>query len=261
MAVPTDRVARILGLRPGIRSVADIAEAVESGLPKQSLERVVERAGVEGPARAKLMHRVVPAATYKRRHRLKLVEGELYPALAERRTRMPCEPPGARAATLNFNSVHGGEPEPGDANPAPVVADSCRLVLDRRYLVEEDLEAVKAEIVALLERTRAGRSGIDYALREVMTFAPTMTEPDAPVVRALDHFIHQVFAKPSTHIASPGTYDQKHIDRIGRLHNCIAYGPGILDLAHQPDEYVGITDMLDSAKVMGSALADLLVAS
>ena len=56
----------------------------------------------------------------------------------------------------------------------------------------------------------------------------------------------------------PGTYDQKHIDRIGKLHNCIAYGPGILDLAHQPDEYVGITDMLDSAKVMALALNNLL---
>ena len=60
------------------------------------------------------------------------------------------------------------------------------------------------------------------------------------------------------HVVSPGTYDQKHIDRIGRLKDCIAYGPGILDLAHQPDEYVGIDDMVDSAKVMAFALDDLL---
>ena len=57
---------------------------------------------------------------------------------------------------------------------------------------------------------------------------------------------------------SPGTYDQKHIDRIGRLKNCIAYGPGVLDLAHQPDEWIGVQDMLDSAKVMGQALITLL---
>ena len=82
MAIPADRVARILGLRANVRSVADIADAVESGLPKHSLERVVDRAGIEGPARLKLMHRVVPAATYKRRHRLKLVEGERTERLA-----------------------------------------------------------------------------------------------------------------------------------------------------------------------------------
>lgn len=82
MAVPTERVARILGLKPTVRSVADIAEAVESGLPKQSLERVVERSGIEGPGRLKLMYRVVPAATYKRRLRLKLVESEKTERLA-----------------------------------------------------------------------------------------------------------------------------------------------------------------------------------
>jgi putative toxin-antitoxin system antitoxin component (TIGR02293 family) len=82
MAVPADRVARILGLKPTVRSVADIADAVESGLPKQSLERVVDRAGIEGPARVKLMQRVVPAATFKRRQRLKLVESEKTERLA-----------------------------------------------------------------------------------------------------------------------------------------------------------------------------------
>ncbi len=56
---------------------------------------------------------------------------------------------------------------------------------------------------------------------------------------------------------SPGTYDQKHIARIGHLHDCIAYGPGILDLAHQPDEFVGIDDMVESAKVMAIALSAL----
>ncbi|MEX0735697.1 MAG: antitoxin Xre/MbcA/ParS toxin-binding domain-containing protein [Steroidobacteraceae bacterium] len=82
MAVPAERVARILGLKSTVRSMAAIADAVESGLPKQSLERVVERAGFQGPARLKLMHRVVPAATFKRRNRLKLVESEKTERLA-----------------------------------------------------------------------------------------------------------------------------------------------------------------------------------
>ena len=64
--------------------------------------------------------------------------------------------------------------------------------------------------------------------------------------------------KDPDYVVSPGTYDQKHIDRIGRMHNCIAYGPGILDLAHQPDEYVGVDDMLQSAEVMGLTLVQLL---
>jgi succinyl-diaminopimelate desuccinylase len=87
---------------------------------------------------------------------------------------------------------------------------------------------------------------------------PTMTERDAPVAAALARAVEAVFGRAPEFVVSPGTYDQKHIDRIGRLRNCVAYGPGILDLAHQPDEYVGVDDMLDAAAVMALALGELL---
>lgn len=189
---------------------------------------------------------------------LTLLEKELVPALETRRTRMPCVPEGARQATLNLNSIHGGQPEPFDGLPAPVVADRCRLVLDRRYLIEEPLDGVKGEIVALLDRVKAARAGLDYSVREIMSFTPTMTEPDAPVVVALDHWIEALFGRPAAHVASPGTYDQKHVTRFGSVRDCVAYGPGILDLAHQPDEWVGIEDMVLSAKVMAAATLTLL---
>jgi len=79
------------------------------------------------------------------------------------------------------------------------------------------------------------------------------------VVLALAGAIGEVLGFPPEYVVSPGTYDQKHIDRIGRTHNCIAYGPGILDLAHQPDEYVGVDDMIDAAKVMALTLHRLLM--
>ena len=186
------------------------------------------------------------------------IESELYPRLDDRRTRMPVVPEGARVSTLNFNSIHGGLAETFAGLPAPLVAESCRLVIDRRFLVEESLEEVQQEIVALLEATVRERPGLAYAIRDVMTFHPTMTDPEAPVVRALDAAIERVLGRPATLIASPGTYDQKHIARIGHLHDCVAYGPGILELAHQPDEFVVIEDMVASAKVMAAAALGLL---
>ena len=190
---------------------------------------------------------------------LALIESELMPKLEARRTRMPCVPEGARAATLNLNSIHGGLAEASDDSlPAPVVADSCRLVLDRRWLVEEDRAAVRDEVVALLERMKAKTAGLDYEIRDLMSFEPTMTEPDAPVVRALDHWIHRVLERPSTHVASPGTYDQKHLARLAPQVACVAYGPGELDLAHQPDESISIDDMVASAKILAAAALTLL---
>jgi succinyl-diaminopimelate desuccinylase len=188
------------------------------------------------------------------------MEASLYPALAARRTAMPVVPEAARASTLNVNSIHGGqaEPEPGyDGWPSPVVADRCRMIVDRRFLAEERLEEVKAEFREVVERARAGR-GFDYRIRDLFDVLPSLTAQDAPVVEALGRAVREVLGRAPDHVVSPGTYDQKHIARIGRVHNCVAYGPGILDLAHQPDEYVAVDDMLDAAAVMALALADLL---
>lgn len=188
------------------------------------------------------------------------VERELYPRLAQRRTDMPVIPDAARQSTLNFNSLHGGLPEQEYAEgfPSALVADRCRIVLDRRYLIEEDEADVRAEVVALLDALKSERPEFDYALRELWSVAPTMTDPGVPLVRALDRNIAAVLGRPARHVASPGTYDQKHIRRIGNLEHCVAYGPGILELAHQPDEYIEIDDMVAAGQVMAGTALDLL---
>ena len=188
------------------------------------------------------------------------IETTLYPTLDARRTEMPVVPEGARASTLNINSIHGGQAElPSDFTgfPAPVVADSCRMVIDRRFLIEERLSEVKAEFRHMMEAVKARRAGFRYDIRDMHEVIPSMTERDAPVVTAVSAAIGRVMGRDPDYVVSPGTYDQKHIDRIGRMKNCIAYGPGVLDLAHQPDEWVGIEDMVDSAQVMALALAEL----
>jgi succinyl-diaminopimelate desuccinylase len=192
---------------------------------------------------------------------LEEMERVLYPLLEGKRTAMPVVPEGARQSTLNVNSIHGGEAEAEEGFtgfPSPCVADRCRIVIDRRFLIEEDLRAVKEEVRGMLESIRARRPKFSYEIRDLHEVIPTMTDRDAPVVRTVAGAIGKVLAREPDYVVSPGTYDQKHIDRIGRLKNCIAYGPGVLDLAHQPDEWVGIDDMGDAAKVMALTLAELL---
>ena len=185
-------------------------------------------------------------------------EKELYPVLKSKRTDMPGVPDGAKESTLNINSIHGGESEEFEGLPSPLVADSCRIIIDRRFLIEEKLEDVKREISSILEDLTADREGFLFKLRDLFEVIPSLTPEEAPVVQAVKKAVNEVIGSPPEMVVSPGTYDQKHIDRIGKLEDCIAYGPGILTLAHQADEYVNISDMIDSACVMGLALDDLL---
>ena len=118
---------------------------------------------------------------------------------------------------------------------------------------------MKSEVTSILDRLKWERPKFDYRIRDMMEVLPLMTEQDAPVPQAIAAGIREVMGKEPDYVISPGTYDQKHVSRIGRLHDCVAYGPGILDLAHRPDEWVGIDDMVQSAQVMAIALERLLI--
>lgn len=171
---------------------------------------------------------------------------------------MPVVPEGARASTMNLNAVHGGQTDDFTGLPSPNVADSCKLVIDRRFLIEESLEDVKSEVRTILEQLKRDRDRFDFSIRDIMEVMPIMTDREDPVPRAMASAIDKILGVPAEFVVSPGTYDQKHISRIGHLNDCVAYGPGILDLAHRPDEYVIIQDMVDSAKIMAISLDALL---
>ncbi|MEN0086873.1 MAG: acetylornithine deacetylase/succinyl-diaminopimelate desuccinylase family protein [Pseudomonadota bacterium] len=187
-------------------------------------------------------------------------EKELFPKLASKFTCMPVVPEGAKQSTMNINSIHGGEEESHEGLPAHNVPDSCRVTIDRRYLIEETLDEVQGEVTGLLDRLQRERPNFSYDISDINQIDPLMTDEGAPVPQALRSAVQDVLGVTPEWVISPGSYDQKHIARLGHLTDCVAYGPGILDLAHQPDEYVEIADMVDSAKVMALALHRLLFA-
>ena len=192
---------------------------------------------------------------------LEEIEKNLLPKLNTKKTKMPVVPEKARKSTLNINSIHGGLAEVDEfynGLPSPLVADSCRMILDRRYLVEENLEEVKSEIYEILEKVKKNRPSLEFSIKDLFEVKPSYTDPNSSIVKTVGDSISEVLGLKPEYVVSPGSYDQKHIDRIGKLKNCIAYGPGILELAHQPDEFILISDMLDSTKIMGITINKLL---
>jgi succinyl-diaminopimelate desuccinylase len=186
---------------------------------------------------------------------LERLRTDLGARLATRTTAVPVVPPGARHATLNINGISGGQPV--DGIQTPCVADRCQAVFDRRFLLEEGFEATRAEIVDLLDGIKRERPDFQYDLRDLMVVHPVRTPDGSPLVHALERGIRQVLGREATQVASPGTYDHKHVDRIAGIKQCVAYGPGILDLAHQPDEWCGIDDLINATKVLSLAILEM----
>jgi len=187
---------------------------------------------------------------------LEAVRTDLTPQLISRRTAVPVVPPAARHATINVNGIEGGQPV--DGIQTPCVADFCRAVFDRRFLMEEGFDATKAEIEQLVARARAIAPGVIFDLRDLMIVQPTRTPDDSPLISALDASIQRVLGRRPELIASPGTYDHKHVTRIAGVPHCVAYGPGELEIAHQPDEYCRVDDLLNATKVIALATLDLM---
>lgn len=184
------------------------------------------------------------------------VNHTLKPKLAERVTAMPVEPSGSRHACININSIFGGQPEEGTQTPC--VIDRAGAIFDRRFLTEERFDDVKSEITHLLEDVNSRTPSAKYTMEDLMIVHPVQTDPESILIRAVAGCIEDVMGVKPPLTASPGTYDQKHVVRIGHVQDCIAYGPGILALAHQPDEYVLVEDMVKAAKVMALTAMRLL---
>ncbi len=187
---------------------------------------------------------------------LEAIRRDLRPALAARTTAMPVVPDAARHPTINVNAIEGGQPIAGIQTPC--VADHCRAVFDRRFLIEEGFAGAKDEITALITRALAETPGIEHHVRDLMVVEPVRTPDGSPLVGALDAAIGRVLGKQATLVASPGTYDHKHVTRIAGIENCVAYGPGELELAHQPDESCRISDLVNATKVIALATLDLM---
>ena len=77
-------------------------------------------------------------------------------------------------------------------------------------------------------------------------------------ISALDASIQRVLGRRPELIASPGTYDHKHVTRIAGVPHCVAYGPGELEIAHQPDEFCRVDDLVNATKVIALATLDLM---
>src|SRR5207248_996375 len=98
------------------------------------------------------------------------IRRDLEPVLAKRVTSMPVVPEGARHATININAIEGGQPI--DGIQTPCVADRCRAVFDRRFLLEEGFESSKQEIETIVRRALASMPAVGSEMRDLMAVHP-----------------------------------------------------------------------------------------
>ncbi|WP_420636699.1 acetylornithine deacetylase/succinyl-diaminopimelate desuccinylase family protein [Candidatus Palauibacter sp.] len=180
----------------------------------------------------------------------------LAPELATRLSALPVVPEPSRRPSLNVNAVTGGQS--GEATQSPCVADRCAATFDRRFIPEEPFEEVRAEIARLVASVEGDDPERRFTIEERMVVHPTSAPSGSPLVAALSRSVETVIGRPPELVASPGSYDQKHFAGIAGIEHCVAYGPGPLEEAHQPDESCAVDDLVASTQALALAVLELV---
>ncbi|MGE0718145.1 MAG: M20 family metallopeptidase [Alphaproteobacteria bacterium] len=144
-------------------------------------------------------------------------------------------------ASLTITRMRGGHAD-------NVVPDACEFMIDRRMVPGEDADAVRAEIFGILDAARR-EYGIEaeIATWQETTGAATETDPAAPIVAAALDAGRRHGAAATEPFGFQGGCDLVHFASLGA--DGVVMGPGSLDVAHKPDEFVEIDQFVRSAAI------------
>ena len=107
-----------------------------------------------------------------------------------------------------------------------------------------------------LDRLRRAHPQLRVAHKVLLRAEPLFTEPGCGLVRALGDAVERVTGFPATYFGKTGTADANLVHERLQI-PAVAYGPGN-DSSHGPDEWVGIDDLVQVARVYASFAAGFL---
>ena len=171
------------------------------------------------------------------------LQRELWPEL-ERRTH-----PYFHHSSASINLISGGVKR-------NVVADRCEIYVDRRLVPGEDPRQTVAEIAEIATRAVADEPGLRAEVRLVFEGRPaTVADPGSPLVQAMlaaNRYLGLSTEPTGFSMATDGRF----FAEAG--YPTIIYGPGDPRLAHVPDEWVGVEEVMEATRAYALAALALI---
>ena len=168
--------------------------------------------------------------------------------VSERTTRFNISPEAARRSVL----LLGGELSGG--HNFNVVPDRVSFTVDRRTNPDEDFDVERARLLDVANQARARGVRCDVELLQEGRSAATDANGD--LGQALASSIRGVTGKAAPFELCPGVLETRHYAALGIP--SLAYGPGLLSVAHGPHEFVSVPRLLECAEVYARTAIRLL---
>ena len=165
-----------------------------------------------------------------------------------------------RSTSLNVGTDHarnsilmlGGQS--GGGTNFNVVPEKCWFTIDRRINPEENLDAEKSRLVSVLEGCQ--REGIPLRWEILQEGSAAACREDVPLGKALARGIRAVTGEAPRFEMCPGLLEIRFYAAEGNP--AYAYGPGLLSVAHGPEEYVDLRKIIDCAAIYALTAMNIL---
>ncbi len=151
--------------------------------------------------------------------------------------------------TLVVGTIKGGE--------VPcMVAGSCELRVDRRLLPNEDIDKVVSEIKEVVNSISIKFPEFTAEIKVLYSVPAMECDGKSPLVVCLQKNIDKLYEGGDSSIHGwPATTDGNILNAAGI--NTVVFGPGTIDVAHQPDERIEKNQLALASKIIAATIFDL----
>src|SRR6266403_19612 len=184
-----------------------------------------------------LQHQGVNA--FERMHRVVARLQTLKHEVEQRTTHARIGAEQARNSILMLGGQSGG------GSNFNVVPENCWFTIDRRINPEEGLATEKAKLLDVLESCK--REGIPLEWEILQEGNSAACDEGAPLGKALARSIRTVTGDAPRFELCPGLLEIRFYAEQGIP--AFAYGPGLLSVAHGPNEYVDLRKVIETAAI------------
>lgn len=145
---------------------------------------------------------------------------------------------------FNLDIIHGG-------TKANIVPSECKVLVNRRYIPEEDIESVAKELHEVVERGKTESKAISVEIEEMRNYPAFKTDPNSPRLKKMTEALKAVHGyKDSDMIFAgvSGSTDMGFVKQIMTEIDIIGLGALESMKAHSADGFIEIHSLVSMTK-------------
>jgi acetylornithine deacetylase/succinyl-diaminopimelate desuccinylase-like protein len=149
------------------------------------------------------------------------------------------------------NFIHGGV-------QYGVVPGLCTAGNDIRLIMGMNPKKVEADVRTFLEKLKERDPDLRIEMQVKASYDPVEISPKEPIVESAIRAAERVIGFKPTFRGLTGTDDASFLIAKAGIPTICAFGPGLLNVAHKPNETARIRDIIDATKIYSLLALDYL---